>query len=135
VAAEHLKKVGSSLGRTVGQYNDFVGSFERNVLSTGRKFADLNIETGKRDLEDIPEIEALPRYSEEAANRMIENQLNIAAFLAGTLYDEPQDLHSRAGIRCANLDKSTLDSKRERTQVTVSTANKSAACPFKTRAM
>lgn len=65
VAAEHLKKVGVSLGRTVGQYNDFVGSFERNVLSTGRKFAEMNIETGKRELEDLPAVEALPRYGNE----------------------------------------------------------------------
>ena len=79
VAAEHLKKVGSSLGRTVGQYNDFVGSFERNVLSTGRKFADLNIETGKRDLEDLPEIEALPRYNEETVNRQIDDQSEVTA--------------------------------------------------------
>jgi DNA recombination protein RmuC len=31
-------------------------------MSTGRKFAELNIETGKRDLEDVPLVEALPRY-------------------------------------------------------------------------
>jgi DNA recombination protein RmuC len=43
-----------------------VGSFERNVMSTGRKFAELNIETGKRALEDVPEVEALPRYGSEA---------------------------------------------------------------------
>jgi DNA recombination protein RmuC len=48
----------------VNNYNKFVGSFERNVISTGRKFADLNIETGKRELEDIPMVEALPRYGD-----------------------------------------------------------------------
>ena len=46
----------------MNNYNKFVGSFERNVISTGRKFADLNIETGKRDLEEVPLVEALPRY-------------------------------------------------------------------------
>lgn len=74
VAAEHLKKVGSSLGRTVGQYNDFVGSFERNVLSTGRKFADLNIETGKRELDDVHAVEALPRYNDELPQKLIDDQ-------------------------------------------------------------
>lgn len=66
VSAEHLKRVGSGLSSAVGHYNKFVGSFERNVLSTGRKFAALNIETGKRELETIDEIEALPRYGDAA---------------------------------------------------------------------
>ncbi|PXW78423.1 DNA recombination protein RmuC [Blastomonas natatoria] len=66
VSAEHLKRVGSGLSSAVGHYNKFVGSFERNVLSTGRKFAALNIETGKRELEAIDEIEALPRYGDTA---------------------------------------------------------------------
>ncbi|MEO1044796.1 MAG: DNA recombination protein RmuC [Pseudomonadota bacterium] len=64
ISAEHLKRVGAGLNSAVGNYNKFVGSFERNVLSTGRRFAELNIETGKRDLEELPEIEALPRYGE-----------------------------------------------------------------------
>ena len=54
--------MGSGLSSAVNNYNKFVGSFERNVMSTGRKFAELNIETGKRDLEDVPLVEALPRY-------------------------------------------------------------------------
>lgn len=64
ISAEHLKRVGAGLNNAVGNYNKFVGSFERNVLSTGRKFQQLNIETGKRDLEELPEIEALPRYGD-----------------------------------------------------------------------
>ena len=64
VAAQHLKSVGSGLSSAVNNYNKFVVSFERNVISTGRKFADLNIETGKRDLEEVPLVEALPRYGE-----------------------------------------------------------------------
>lgn len=71
VSAEHLKKMGGSLSRTVNQYNDFVGSFERNVMSTGRKFSELNIETGKREIEDVPAIEALPRYGSEAEQSLI----------------------------------------------------------------
>lgn len=66
VSAEHLKRVGSGLSSAVGHYNKFVGSFERNVLSTGRKFAALNIETGKRELEAVEEIESLPRYGDAA---------------------------------------------------------------------
>ncbi|MET0270038.1 MAG: DNA recombination protein RmuC, partial [Sphingomonas sp.] len=66
VAASHLKKVGGGLTTAVNSYNAFVGSFERNVASTGRKFRDLNIETGARDIEEVPAVEALPRYAEEA---------------------------------------------------------------------
>jgi DNA recombination protein RmuC len=72
-AAAHLKSVGSGLSSAVNNYNKFVGSFERNVMSTGRKFADLNIETGKRELEDVPLVEALPRYGGEVEQGLIED--------------------------------------------------------------
>jgi DNA recombination protein RmuC len=77
VAAQHLKSVGSGLGNAVNHYNKFVGSFERNVMSTGRKFAELNIETGKRELEDVPEIEALPRYGSEAEVSLIDGAVKL----------------------------------------------------------
>lgn len=73
-AAAHLKSVGSGLSSAVNNYNKFVGSFERNVMSTGRKFAELNIETGKRELEDVPLVEALPRYSSEVEQGLITSQ-------------------------------------------------------------
>jgi DNA recombination protein RmuC len=73
VAAGHLKTVGSGLSSAVNNYNKFVGSFERNVMSTGRKFAELNVETGKRELEDVPLVEALPRYGDEGSERLIED--------------------------------------------------------------
>ena len=78
VAAQHLKSVGSGLNSAVNNYNKFVGSFERNVMSTGRKFAELNIETGNRELEDIPVVEALPRYGTDAELSMITNERNAA---------------------------------------------------------
>lgn len=74
VAGEHLKRMGSGLGSAVGNYNKFVGSFERNVMATGRKFAELNIETGKKDLEPIAEVEALPRYSNDIEAALIEDE-------------------------------------------------------------
>ncbi|MEQ1538460.1 MAG: DNA recombination protein RmuC [Sphingorhabdus sp.] len=72
VAAGHLKTVGSGLSSAVNNYNKFVGSFERNVMSTGRKFAELNVETGKRELEDVPLVEALPRYGDVVDIGLIE---------------------------------------------------------------
>lgn len=78
VAAQHLKSVGSGLNSAVNNYNKFVGSFERNVMSTGRKFADLNIETGSRALEEVPVVEALPRYGAEVGPALINNERDAA---------------------------------------------------------
>ena len=66
VAAGHLKTVGGGLSTAVNNYNKFVSSFEGRVLVTGRKFRDLNIETGAKAIEDSAPVEALPRYSEAA---------------------------------------------------------------------
>ena len=76
VAAQHLKSVGSGLSSAVNNYNKFVGSFERNVMSTGRRFAELNIETGKRDLDEIAQVEALPRYGND--EHLIEDDRDAA---------------------------------------------------------
>lgn len=64
VVAEHMKRVGSGLSSAVDHYNKFVGSFERNVLSAGRRLREKHIEIGKREIEDIPLIESAPRYGD-----------------------------------------------------------------------
>ena len=64
VAAEHLKRVGSGLDSAVNNYNKFVGSFERNVLTAGRRLRDKGIEIGKREIEDVPLVEAAPRHGD-----------------------------------------------------------------------
>ncbi|MDA0915337.1 MAG: DNA recombination protein RmuC, partial [Proteobacteria bacterium] len=46
-AAQHLKRVGGGLESAVKNYNSFVGSFERNVLSSGKRLAEKGIEIGK----------------------------------------------------------------------------------------
>ena len=66
VAAEHMKRVGGGLETAVNNYNKFVGSFERNVLSAGRRLKDKGIEIGKREIEEVPLVEAAPRYVELA---------------------------------------------------------------------
>jgi DNA recombination protein RmuC len=70
VAGEHLKRVGSGLESAVGNYNKFVGSFERNVLSSARKLRDKGIEVGKREVEEVALVESAPRYTaaDEPAN-------------------------------------------------------------------
>jgi DNA recombination protein RmuC len=63
VAAEHLKGMGGGLERAVRKYNDFVGSFERNVLSSGKRLAEKGIEIGKREIDEVPLVESAPRYT------------------------------------------------------------------------
>jgi DNA recombination protein RmuC len=73
-AADHLKRVGGGLESAVNNYNKFVGSFERNVMTSARRLRDKGIEIGKREAEEVPLIEAAPRHAEggtlavEAAN-------------------------------------------------------------------
>ena len=65
VAAEHMKRVGGGLETAVNNYNKFVGRFERNVLSAGRRLRDKGIEIGKREIEEVPLVENAPRYTGE----------------------------------------------------------------------
>lgn len=62
VASEHLKRMGGGLETAVNNYNKFVGSFERNVLSSGRRLAEKGIEIGKKEIEHVDPIEKIPSY-------------------------------------------------------------------------
>jgi DNA recombination protein RmuC len=67
--AEDLGKIGVHLGRAVGSYNEFTRSFESRVLISARRLKDKHIEVGKREIEEVPLIEAVPRLgSGEAAD-------------------------------------------------------------------
>lgn len=61
VAASHLKRVGGGLNSAVENYNKFVASFEGRVLVSARKFKELNVDTGAKDLETVEAIETLAR--------------------------------------------------------------------------
>ena len=65
-AASDLRKVGGGLTSAVNNYNSFVSSFESRTLVTARKFRDLNIDTGAREIEDVLPVEALARYGDDA---------------------------------------------------------------------
>jgi DNA recombination protein RmuC len=67
-AAQDLRKVGGGLTTAVNNYNAFVSSFENRSLVTARKFRDLNIEPGAREIEVVAPVEALARYGDEAAD-------------------------------------------------------------------
>jgi DNA recombination protein RmuC len=63
-AAGDLRKVGGGLTSAVNNYNSFVSSFESRALVSARKFRDLNIETGAREIEEVQPVEALARYGQ-----------------------------------------------------------------------
>lgn len=69
VAATHLKRVGGGLNNAVEHYNKFVASFEGRVLVTGRKFRDLNIETGGKEVDELPVVET--RASEPTVDLLV----------------------------------------------------------------
>jgi len=59
VFAEHFEAVGTSLGRAVGAYNQALGSMERRLLVTARRFSDLGAGSTRslpvrRVLEEVP---------------------------------------------------------------------------------
>lgn len=85
VSAEHLKRVGSGLETAVGNYNKFVGSFERNVLSAGRRLREKHIEIGKREIEEVPAVESAPRYgaADEPRPRLVDTSDDDDARSAG----------------------------------------------------
>jgi DNA recombination protein RmuC len=61
VAAGHLRKVGGGLNSAVENYNKFVSSFEGRVLVSARRFRDLNVDTGAKEIETAEAIDTLAR--------------------------------------------------------------------------
>jgi DNA recombination protein RmuC len=61
VTAGHLKRVGGGLNSAVDNYNKFVSSFEGRVLVSARRFRDLNVDTGAKEIETVEAVEALAR--------------------------------------------------------------------------
>jgi DNA recombination protein RmuC len=59
---EDIAKVGTHLGRAVGSYNDFARSFESRVLVSAKRLRDKHIEIGKREIEEVPLVEATPLF-------------------------------------------------------------------------
>ena len=65
VMADHLARMRKNLSETVGNYNDFVGSLERNVLPKARRFADMGVEQGKKPVPQLAAID-VPVRTEQA---------------------------------------------------------------------
>lgn len=58
---DHVDKLGGNLDRAVKSYNAFVGSLESSVLPQGRKFIELKVETGAKQLPVLEPIETAVR--------------------------------------------------------------------------
>jgi DNA recombination protein RmuC len=76
--ADDLRKVGSGLNSAVSNFNAFANSFNGRLVVTGRKFRDLDIQTGSRELEDVAQVEALARSGD------------VAALIESPRHDEPK---------------------------------------------
>lgn len=64
---EHMARVGNSLDKSVEHFNKAVGSLERQVFPTARKFKELGIET-KKQLVDLEPIEKSARQQTPIEN-------------------------------------------------------------------
>jgi DNA recombination protein RmuC len=58
--ADHLAKIRKGLETAVSSYNDAVGSIERRVLPTARKFRDLGV-TQRAEIDLLDPVDAVPR--------------------------------------------------------------------------
>lgn len=61
IFGDHMAKLGRNLGSAVEGYNKAVGSIETMVLPAMRKFKDLQVPTGGKDIPAIDTLEQLPR--------------------------------------------------------------------------
>jgi len=61
VVTGHLARLGKGLNGAVQGYNSLVNSIDGRLLSTARKFRDLNVETGGRDIDGPEAIDMMAR--------------------------------------------------------------------------
>ncbi len=61
VMADHLVKVGDSIGQTVTRYNALLGSVESRVMPQARKFKELGAGDAGIDIAAAPQLETAPR--------------------------------------------------------------------------
>ncbi|HKX28020.1 MAG TPA: DNA recombination protein RmuC [Blastocatellia bacterium] len=78
---DHLSRLGKSLGNTVDAYNSTIGSLERRVLVTARKFKDLDAVPENAEIGEIVPLDHLPRVLQAAELEL----LNAADGIADSL--------------------------------------------------
>ena len=57
----HVTRLGKNLDTAVGAYNAFVGSLDSQVLTQAKRFEDMSIDTGGKDIESPPMIDTAIR--------------------------------------------------------------------------
>jgi len=65
--ADYAAKLGDSIGKSVGAYNQFVGSFESRVLVSARKFKELGVADAGVEIVEAEPIETTPRLLQAQA--------------------------------------------------------------------
>ena len=70
--ATHFSKLGNAIEKTVETYNQTVGSLERNVLTSARKFNDLR-PANAGQLEEMPELDNTPRRLDATKWKLLES--------------------------------------------------------------
>jgi DNA recombination protein RmuC len=66
--AEHLQRMGSALENSVEQFNNAVGSLERQVLPAARRFTELGVQS-KKDMPELEPVETSPRLTDGAKGK------------------------------------------------------------------
>ncbi|MBI4030978.1 MAG: DNA recombination protein RmuC [Proteobacteria bacterium] len=61
IFGEHMQKLGGNLNTAMNTYNRAVGSLESKVLPGVKKFKELHIQTGAKEIPDLPPLEETPR--------------------------------------------------------------------------
>jgi DNA recombination protein RmuC len=74
VMAEHWSALGTNLKRSVASYNDALGSLERRVLVTARKFKELGAAPGTQSIEETGPIDETPRAAQSAELTLVADQ-------------------------------------------------------------
>ncbi|MGV3772816.1 MAG: DNA recombination protein RmuC [Verrucomicrobiales bacterium] len=81
----HFARVGKNLGQAVESYNGAVGSLENRVLSTARKFKELQAAPSSVEMNELPTIDQVPRVLQagEMLSRPAATEKELAQLLLG----------------------------------------------------
>lgn len=76
--AGHMARMGGSLESAVKHYNSGVGSLERNVMTSARRFKDMGV-SSSREIQELAEIETAPRELRSAGRAALPPAQDAAA--------------------------------------------------------
>ena len=91
----HVNRVGRSLGHAVDAYNQSVGTLERRVMVTARKFEGLNVVEHVKQAEELNMIENVPRAVTK--QELLANKPNTEENVTGGVDDDQGTGHEHIG--------------------------------------